>query len=62
MQISELESKLVPIVVFSNMMQTLMYMASGQRKNFEAPLSELKTLKVPAKNKFIDVAYTGKKV
>lgn len=62
MQIQELESKLVPIVVFSNMMQTLMYMASGQRKMLEAPLSNLKTLRVPSKKKFIDVTYVGKKV
>ena len=48
--------------IFDNMCLMLQYMASGQRQNFEAPLSELKTLKVPSKKKFIDVAYTGKKV
>lgn len=41
--------------VFDNIAVMLQYIASGQRKNFEAPLRELKTTKVPAKNKFIDV-------
>ena len=47
--------------IFDNMCLMLQYMASGQRKTIEAPLRNLKTLKVPAKNKFIDV-YRLKKV
>jgi hypothetical protein len=47
--------------VFDNMCLMLQYMASGQRKSFEAPCTELKTLKVPAKRKFIKVIYKSRK-